>query len=52
MIIHQYELHDELYTLLYEERYSGYVSIEMGKQEDIGIIEGAMEYVGSKFGRG
>ena len=50
--INRHELHDELYTLLCEEKYSGYVSIEMGKQEDIGIIEGAMEYVGSKFGRG
>lgn len=45
-------LHDELFMLLSEENYSGYVSIEMSKQEDISIIEGSIEYVSRKFGRG
>lgn len=49
--IAKHVLHDELYTLLCEEDYSGYVSIEMSRQEDINIIEAAMEYVSGKFGR-
>lgn len=42
-------LHDSLAALLREEGYSGYVSIEMGKQEDESTIEKALLYVKEVF---
>ena len=38
-------LHQQLVKVLKDEAYSGFVSIEMGKQEDIAVLEGAMQYV-------
>lgn len=44
-------LHTELFALLEEERYSRYVSIEMGKQEELRVIEKALQYVSEQAGR-
>lgn len=42
-------LHAELKKILSAEGYQGYVSIEMGKTDDLSVLEAAMEYVGSVF---
>lgn len=42
-------LHDRLAAFLQEEGYSGYVSIEMGKQDDESAIEKALLYVKEGF---
>lgn len=42
-------LHKELAQLLNAEDYQGFVSIEMGKQDDLKQIEGCMAYVGEVF---
>ncbi len=39
------KLHEELMELLKKENYGGFVSIEMGIQEDLKVIEDAMAYV-------
>lgn len=44
------ELHEELAEILSEEDYDGYISIEMGNQEDLAAIEFAMKYVKEIFG--
>ncbi|MCF0130865.1 MAG: sugar phosphate isomerase/epimerase [Pseudobutyrivibrio sp.] len=41
------KLHEQLITLLKREDYQGFISIEMGKQEDMAIIEAALSYVRS-----
>ena len=38
-------LHGELIDLLNDEKYEGYISIEMGKQDDVKCIEDTMIYV-------
>lgn len=43
-------LHRQLFDLLKAEGYEGYVSIEMGRQEDISEIERVMRYVKGIFG--
>lgn len=43
-------LHKDLKVLLETEKYQGYVSIEMGKTDDIKMIESCMEYVRGIFG--
>lgn len=43
-------LHQELADLLRQEKYQGFVSIEMGKAEDITVIEESMKYVQEVFG--
>lgn len=48
--IEKRKLHQELYNLLLKENYQNFISIEMGKQDDIAIIEKAMTYVKSIFG--
>lgn len=42
-------LHRELAALLRDEGYQGYVSIEMGRQEDCQTVANAMEYVKEIF---
>lgn len=44
------EIHKKLADILTEEGYSGFVSIEMGTQENISVLECAMEYVAEIFG--
>lgn len=48
-LIEKRELHRELYHLLKQEGYSGYISIEMGKTENISTIENAVSYVAKCF---
>ena len=43
------ELHRELCRILKEEGYDGFISIEMGKKEDISFIEDVMKYVQEIF---
>ena len=43
-------LHDELAAALRENGYSGYVSIEMGKQEDLSELIEAIAYTAEVFG--
>lgn len=40
-------IHQELTKVLLNEDYQGYVSIEMGKVDDIAVIENCLEYGGS-----
>lgn len=47
--IQERKLHKDLMQLLSDEEYQGFVSIEMGKDEDATIIEKAMSYVGVTF---
>lgn len=42
-------LHKSLAQLLEQEKYENYVSIEMGAQEDLGMIESCMKYVREIF---
>lgn len=43
------EIHRELAEILQKEGYKNYISIEMGKQEDVTTIEGVMQYVAEVF---
>ena len=43
------DLHRELAALLKEELYSGFVSIEMGRTEDLDVIEQTLEYTAGIF---
>ncbi len=47
--IQERSLHIQLRELLEKEHYQGFVSIEMGKVEDLQMIEGALEYVKGIF---
>lgn len=47
--IEKRKLHTDLYEVLNEEGYAGFVSIEMGKVEDIEVIKQAMSYVKSIY---
>lgn len=47
--IEERKLHQELRQVLEEENYQGFISIEMGKGEDIALIENVMKYVGGVF---
>lgn len=47
--IEERELHHELKRLLDEEEYKGFVSIEMGKTNDIAMIERQLAYVWGTF---
>ena len=47
--IEKRKIHQELKELLMAENYQGFVSIEMGKIEDLSEIKKIMEYVGSIF---
>lgn len=49
-IIEKRTMHQELAVCLREEEYQGFVSVEMGKVEDIGIIEDVMGYIAEVFG--
>lgn len=49
-LIERRKLHQELKELLEAENYQGYVSIEMGKREDVSEIEQALKYVKEIFG--
>ncbi len=48
-LIQKRELHKQLMELLVQEKYSNYVSIEMGRTEELGVIENVMEYVRMVF---
>lgn len=43
-------MHQELACFLRENAYSGYVSIEMGKQEDTSVLEESLGYIKEIFG--
>lgn len=43
--IEKRKLHSELLQILVEENYQGYISIEMGRINDLAVIEEKMEYV-------
>lgn len=42
--------HQELADLLIQEKYQGFVSIEMGKVEDVTVMEEKMKYIQEVFG--
>ncbi len=42
-------IHRELFSLLMKERYQGYVSIEMRKQDDFSVLQNILEYVRNVF---
>lgn len=44
-VIQKRKLHSQLVELLSDKNYDGYVSIEMGKQDDLEILEKTMKYV-------
>lgn len=44
------EMHRELKKILEEESYGGYVSLEMGKTDDLCILDEKMRYIRSIFG--
>ena len=48
-LIEKRELHKKLADILQEGNYEGYVSIEMGKQENVEVIKNAMQYVAEVF---
>lgn len=48
--IEEREIHSELKHILENENYQGFISIEMGKCDDIQVIEEKMEYVRRIFG--
>lgn len=48
-IIKERTLHQELNKLLTGEGYDGYISVEMGKQEDISVIENTLQYMRRTF---
>lgn len=48
--IKERELHMILKRILANEQYNGYISIEMGKIEDITVIEESLQYVKRVFG--
>lgn len=47
--IEERALHRELKAVLAQEEYDGYLSVEMGKTEDISVLESKLEYVRSVF---
>lgn len=49
-VIEKRDLHKELFKALQEEDYSNYISIEMGRQEDLSVIEKTLVYVREIFG--
>lgn len=49
-LIEERSLHTELRKVLEEENYQGFISIEMGKVDDIQILDNRMRYVRSIFG--
>ena len=48
--IERRELHRELKELLSAEDYNGFISIEQGKQDDLSIVEKALDYAKEIFG--
>lgn len=48
-LIQQRGLHQELAQILRKEQYQGFVSIEVGKQEDMLQLESVMQYVAEVF---
>ena len=48
-LIEKRDIHSELMKLLLEEGYKGFVSIEMGKGNEIDVIEGVMAYIKELF---
>lgn len=44
------ELHRDLFRLLKKEDYHGWISIELGRQENLDIIEEALKYVSELWG--
>lgn len=42
-------LHGELFSLLRQEGYTGFISIEMGKVEELSVMEEKLEYIRSVF---
>ena len=49
-VIEHRELHGRLRDILETEDYQGFISIEMGKKEDISFIEDTMKYIQEIFG--
>ncbi|NLG05124.1 MAG: sugar phosphate isomerase/epimerase [Clostridia bacterium] len=49
-LIEQRDIHKKLMKLLMNENYRGFVSIEMGKRDDVAEIKQVLMYVGEIFG--
>ncbi len=49
-VIKKRTLHTELRKILENEKYDGFISIEMGRSEDISILDEKMDYVKAIFG--
>lgn len=48
-LIEQRDLHKKLKQLLIREDYTGFISIEMGKQEESTVLEDTMQYIAGVF---
>ena len=48
-LIEKRELHKGLMQLLKEEKYDKFVSIEMGRQEDVSVLKDVMQYVAEVY---
>lgn len=48
-LIQERSLHQDLINILKKENYQGFISIEMGKQDEICFIEKVMKYVGGLY---
>ena len=49
VMIQERKLHEDLAALLMKEGYQGYVSVEMGRRENLGEVERALAYVKGIF---
>lgn len=49
-LIKKRELHQKVVNLLKQENYNGYVSIEMGNQKEMKVLENVMVYIKEIFG--
>ena len=47
--IQKREMHKQVYSALNADGYDGYISVEMGKTEDISVIDSVMRYVKETF---
>lgn len=49
--IEERDVHSELINILNDERYMGFVSIEMGKVDNTSVLKDKLTYIGRIFGR-
>ena len=48
--LNKYDLHKELKAVLMEEGYLGFISVEMGKMDEMPVIKDTLLYVREVFG--